>query len=351
MDPALEKDEYGSYSNINYPPEVGKADKIHVFEYDFILFDATDKWHKFKAELQAERERIKAKDAEGAFGFIMPLQSDTKPGPVEPRVFIVHGPPPELPDPPAAHLYLSNKHYIGGGHHSHVYRADLDLPRDSLVPEVFCKECAIQDVLKKVEAEDGPNGETKAEEWKEKSGVLKCVWKIKDRKVDLNVFYAQDPNIINTITLGEDQGEWVVEYEGPLRRIRTDVGYQNPLRGRPYCEHVKQHDFGSSALHPNTARVRVIVKIQRRDDNRLVRESWTYTSFPEHFSEHWSGYNSIPPLHDPVPIGAIVPQYYGTYQPAHSVDAKRFSPILLLEDCGERVKRWRADDRCVIPPV
>lgn len=262
------------------------------------------------------------------------------------QVFIVHDPPPALPCPRSAHLYLSANYHIQRLY-SRIFYADMDLPRDSLIPEVFCKQCAIQDVLEKIEKEDGPNGETKAEEWKEKSGLLKQVWKVKSKAVDLDVFYIQDSDrLTDTITVGE-QGEWVVEYEGPLRRIRTDVGYQNPIRGRPYCKHVKQHDFGSSALHPSIARVRIVAKNERRNCGYISREAKAYMNLPDHFFEHWSGYNVIPPLRDPVPIGPLVPQFYGIYDPVCAPDEPKLSSIMLLEDCGELYDPWRTDDMYV----
>lgn len=49
-------------------------------------------------------------------------------------------------------------------------------------------------------------------------------------------------------------------------------------------------------------------------------------------------FNLTPPLHDPVPVGALVPQFYGYYKPETPGKGKKYlSPILLLEDCGEQV--------------
>ena len=38
-------------------------------------------------------------------------------------------------------------------------------------------------------------------------------------------------------------------------------------------------------------------------------------AFPDHMFEHWNGYNVIPPLTEPTPVGAVVPQFYGFYVP------------------------------------
>jgi hypothetical protein len=68
-----------------------------------------------------------------------------------------------------------------------------------------------------------------------------------------------------------------------------------------------------------------------------------------------NGFNIIPPLHDPVPVGPVVPQFYGYYVPEEEEKRKKFddedeiylSPILLLEDCGTPVKpnQLSIDDR------
>ncbi|KZP19805.1 hypothetical protein FIBSPDRAFT_684061, partial [Athelia psychrophila] len=61
--------------------------------------------------------------------------------------------------------------------------------------------------------------------------------------------------------------------------------------------------------------------------------------FPQHLSEHWSGYNILPPLQNPVPLGAVVPQFYGYYVPETQTEGPGtkmpyLSPIMLLENCG-----------------
>ncbi len=68
----------------------------------------------------------------------------------------------------------------------------------------------------------------------------------------------------------------------------------------------------------------------------LRNEAWNYMDFPEHFFEHWNGYNIIKPCHDPFPVGAVVPQFYGYYVPDKSCGKGFMSPILLLEHCGKQ---------------
>ncbi|KAG2343529.1 hypothetical protein BDR05DRAFT_855627, partial [Suillus weaverae] len=65
--------------------------------------------------------------------------------------------------------------------------------------------------------------------------------------------------------------------------------------------------------------------------------------FPDHFFQHWNGYNVVSPIQDPVPVGALCPQFYGYYTPDDPTDgeywgrARYLSPILLLEHCGREI--------------
>ncbi|EIM91731.1 uncharacterized protein STEHIDRAFT_41053, partial [Stereum hirsutum FP-91666 SS1] len=90
-------------------------------------------------------------------------------------------------------------------------------------------------------------------------------------------------------------------------------------------------------------------------DDHLAHEAQNYQKFDDILFEHWTGYNVVPPLHDPTPVGAVVPQFYGYYE---AVDEKGkkikadkrgryLSPILLLEDCGKPivVENLSIDDR------
>ena len=55
-----------------------------------------------------------------------------------------------------------------------------------------------------------------------------------------------------------------------------------------------------------------------------------------------------------MPVGAVVPQFYGYYEPdEYKRGAKReefMSPILLLEHCGEQINlsELEKDDKCVL---
>ncbi|KAL0576162.1 hypothetical protein V5O48_005803 [Marasmius crinis-equi] len=129
---------------------------------------------------------------------------------------------------------------------------------------------------------------------------------------------------------------------------------------------------------PPTMRVVISAKASIPGDRHLVREARNYQKFDPSFGEHWTGYTVARPLHEPTPCGALVPAFYGYYVREKEgageiktakpkvqeteVDAKNaqstsgqgaktedkeskaqeeedryFSPLLLLEDCGEPV--------------
>ncbi|KNZ76234.1 hypothetical protein J132_11104 [Termitomyces sp. J132] len=122
---------------------------------------------------------------------------------------------------------------------------------------------------------------------------------------------------------------------------------------------IREEDVNPTCPHlrplpeiPPTVRMRVIGKLSLKHDEHLVREAANYESFEKHMFQHWSGFNVLPPMHDPIPVGALVPQFYGYYVPESEFDDEDedeentegndedlgyLSPILLLEDCGSPV--------------
>ena len=107
----------------------------------------------------------------------------------------------------------------------------------------------------------------------------------------------------------------------------------------------------------------------------LANEGMVYSELPRHTQEEYCGFNIAPPCNYPIPVGAIVPKFYGYYVPVgengevlDGYDSKRVergecdeeeqcdgrwaSPILLMEECGEPVKpeKFSADERCVLFP-
>ncbi|KAG2749435.1 hypothetical protein P692DRAFT_20953361 [Suillus brevipes Sb2] len=133
----------------------------------------------------------------------------------------------------------------------------------------------------------------------------------------------------------------VASYSGPALRIRTNVKWRAPWE---LCG----HGSSVSGTVPRTATVLVAAKLSIEHDLHLAREANNYQSFPDHFFQHWNGYNVMPPLHDPVPVGALCPQFYGYYTPDDPTDGTShpnyLSPILLLEHCGREIN---PDELCI----
>ena len=111
------------------------------------------------------------------------------------------------------------------------------------------------------------------------------------------------------------------------------------------------------SAHSRNGKVTVAVKTAfSRDSARelLANEANMYSLFPEHLSQDWCGYNLVTPIKHPVPVGPVVPRFFGYYIPImadgtlyDATESGMPSPILLLEECGNPVvpNKFSADDR------
>ncbi|KZT64225.1 hypothetical protein DAEQUDRAFT_732892 [Daedalea quercina L-15889] len=96
----------------------------------------------------------------------------------------------------------------------------------------------------------------------------------------------------------------------------------------------------------------------------LRHEAGIFSLFPRHLQEEYCGYNLVTPIRYPVPVGAVVPKFYGYYVPVeddgsvcdHTYEeydeedmrsVEGFSPLLLTEECGEPIvpRKFSVDDR------
>jgi hypothetical protein len=274
---------------------------------------------------EALRKGAKSEEHSSAlppYGFYIPRVADSIPGPTEPWVYAMHEPPP-LPSIPAeAHLYLSPSHMAGRGNHSFAYHAEWDIPRDLLVPDVLCRQCVIDEAQKIIATEDAEGTDPK---WTTKRGEVVLEEYVRPEFVtniqnEPDIFVLRERIELNTLN-----------YEGPVRIIRTTVGYQNLARGG-YCAHLSEHDRFKHSLRTT---VRVTAKLSMQGDVHLDRESLNYQAFPDHFFQHWNGYNVVPPLHEPVPVGALVPQYYGYYTPNEDTPVRKKKRVVVVDEVGQ----------------
>lgn len=267
-----------------------------------------------------------------------------EPGWTKPAVFVIFPFRPPLGRPDVAHLHLSTDYQIGQGSHSVVYHAEMVIPRSWLMHEVMCLECVKEDVRQILEEEDGPHGERRLKKWDEKTGM---VVRHEIRKPPVSTTKTWDYIGTTTYVMQDAVDMDVMAYEGPYRVIHTRIGYQNMERG-PLCVHLSE---GVPHTHPLTTKVRLAAKLSNHYEKDLImiqREADNYQRFPKHFFEHWSGYNLCSPMHEPVPVGPLVPQFYGYYVPEEKSDNYQ-SPILLMEECGDQitVQDLSVDDRWV----
>ncbi|KAH7885038.1 hypothetical protein F5I97DRAFT_1881947 [Phlebopus sp. FC_14] len=293
-----------------------------------------------------------------------------------------------------AHLYLSPTGKLGSGNHSIVYKAEWELPRDVFTEPKFCNVClkqAIKDEVQKLK---------KSGKWDE---MLRSVGRgpagfeggPSERPSDISPHEGPiceegevlEREMTTFLCFDEPGPKWMREMdrlfgsstaEGSVAmdidaagkptprvpfedyaiiRINPKLRYQNPCYPETVCPHGL---FLGPAPVPRTTRFEVAAKLSVQHDNHLAREAANYQKFPDHFFQHWNGFNIVPPLHDPVPVHALVPQFYGYYTPvvpdededsgyedASPPPRPYLSPILLLEHCGARIdpEKLSYDDR------
>ncbi|KIM53988.1 hypothetical protein SCLCIDRAFT_1222410 [Scleroderma citrinum Foug A] len=264
--------------------------------------------------------------------------------------------PPALTRVEEAHLYLSPAEEVGVGNHSVVYKAEFELPRDLFLEPQICLTCVLEELQKEIRKLK------KSGKWKTMLHAAGCespqeseVEGSPDENYEIPVppdpneeFDAEQIIVIQPTPLDSKSSSSPPEITPYVFRVYCpDIRWQNP---KAPCIHVNH------GPHPRTAMFQVAAKLSFRHDTHLKREARNYQSFPDHFFQHWNGYNLIRPLHGPVPVHALVPQFYGYYIP-HDIPASTasngesgkpyLSPILLLEQCGVPVvpSKLSKDDR------
>ncbi|KAF9483226.1 hypothetical protein BDN70DRAFT_852095 [Pholiota conissans] len=258
-------------------------------------------------KMEADRKRIREeflKDPHSnrpmPSGVLVERETINRVGPCMPPVYVVFPHQTERPQMKEAHLYLTPSYALGQGSHSYVYRVEFELPRNFLIDEEMCMKCVLMD-MQDIIAEQDKNG--RDPKWSMPIGrrVLK-----QKRKIGITAVLEKDGKEKEYLARAPALESEVV-YEGPYRVIESRIHYQDLSLG-PYCEHIRK-DF----IHPLTSKVYVAAKLSIDGDPHLAREAENYQAFPRHFFEHWSGYNIVYPLKDPVPVAPLVPQYYGYY--------------------------------------
>ncbi|KAJ3976098.1 hypothetical protein EV361DRAFT_945578 [Lentinula raphanica] len=285
--------------------------------------------------------------------------AEHKVGAVPGNAYKVTVPPPPPPPifVPEAHLFLSPAHVVGYGSHSRVYRAEWDLPRAMFSKPTICKTCVEEAARQFIQDQDPPDVKKSChsrspgtlnvkEEHTPKISV--AFNKFDFDFAELDKYRAQAINEELTHTLEDEKSTTYVEYSGSMDTIHiTTVPWYDPASTMPPpCAHLVQSSVGGSlpGTPPPTAQVSVVAKLSLRGDNHLKEEAVNYQRFGMQFSQHWTGYTLANPLHDPTPMGAITPTFYGYYTKEGSSNSNEyFSPLLLLEDCGKPIEPEKLD--------
>lgn len=146
------------------------------------------------------------------------------------------------------------------------------------------------------------------------------------------------------------QGHHSFVYIGELDVARTLLpGYTHTLGNeQPAAEpdalagsiSLRDPEFeGVLGLAPPIARVSVAAKLGIKGDDHLAREARMYARFPAALSQHHRGTTRCTEIDEPVPYGAVVPQFFGYYVPCDEPKDKGYlSAILLVEACGTSIE-------------
>ncbi|KAJ4480193.1 hypothetical protein J3R30DRAFT_3331787 [Lentinula aciculospora] len=276
--------------------------------------------------------------------------------------------PPPPPPPisiPEAHLYLTPEHTVGIGNHSRVYRAEWDLPRSVFTKPKICMTCveeAAKKIIQKttstpVDIRDSPHSISNDSD---SSPCFNGTLRLReDHQPKLTFAFSKynfdvaeleksreqiDENLMHT--LEDSKTTTYVEYSGAVSTIHVDTvpWYDPASTAPPPCSHLTQSFVSGSfsGSPPPTAQVSVVAKISLPGDTHLEQEAVIYQRFGMQFSQHWTGYTLANPVHNPTPMGAIAPIFYGYYTKAGASNGY-FSPILLLEDCGKPINPSKLD--------
>ncbi|KIJ15027.1 hypothetical protein PAXINDRAFT_12288 [Paxillus involutus ATCC 200175] len=380
--------EYRDYQSKDEEPKnetfeswTSKDDLVHTYTLSLSSESQKAAEKASKAASAAENEALRTPQ------IIMILPQQTEGPTDEPAIHaVLPQRPRKLTEVPEAHLYISPAGKLGTGNHSVVYKAEWELPRELFCESTICNECVREKVDEEVKRLE------ECGEWEQRLQEAVGAYESTQNGGDvsqeagpdaMNVDSEPSPSAappkkgigfirvttevepLETIEMvspdkhGEPPGEdatphytaklrdpvinRVHHYEGPRVTVYPDVKWQNPSCPETICEHKKF----SSKPAPRTARFLVAAKLSLPGDGHLAREAQNYLKFPAHFFQHWNGYNVVPPLHDPTPVGAVVPQFFGYYVPRTQSKTQYRSPILLIEHCGKPVnaRKLSIDDK------
>ncbi|KAI6007492.1 hypothetical protein EDC04DRAFT_2582786 [Pisolithus marmoratus] len=341
----LHVNEYRDTSN-DETPWINMRPKVYRYRISF--WSSTLKAVKESQKAAEESERKKKRVLQ-VFRFI-PTEEECARG--EPAYDV---PLPTRPSAPTrveeAHLYLSPAGKLGQGNHSMVYKAEWELPRELFAEPRLCHTCIYEELRMQVS------------KLKRSGRWRKMMYEAGGKEFDserITVLQPQSNSGQEHMTPSSTCDSQDVTI---FRVYCPNIRWQTPADPSTRCTHFL---FRTDYPVPRTSVFQVAAKLSIQHDPHLKREAGNYQEFPEHFFKHWNGYNLIRPIHNPVPLHALVPQFYGYYVPVDEVALSMpeplsgengvkinkasgetanekgrpppyLSPILLLEHCGKPV--------------
>ena len=349
-------------------PWLEKPPKVHQYKLKLISSarSTVREMHK-----EAEEEERKKARILHVYRF-MPTEEERARGEPIYEVPLPTKPTPALTRVEEAHLYLSPAGELGDGNHSVVYKAEFELPRDLFLEPQICIPCMFEELQKEIRKLK------KSGKWKTMLHAVGC-----ERPLESEAEGWPDENYEIPVPPDPNE-EFDAEHITVIPRALCDSQSSSPPPEttpyvfRVYCPDIQWQNPKAPCSHvahrirpcPRTAMFEVAAKLSVQHDAHLEREARNYQSFPDHFFQHWNGYNLIRPLHGPVPVHALVPQFYGYYIPndipastassdedetnededeedEEDEDEPYLSPILLIENCGVPVvpSKLSKDDR------
>ncbi|KAI6124330.1 hypothetical protein EV401DRAFT_1183528 [Pisolithus croceorrhizus] len=229
-----------------------------------------------------------------------------------------------------AHLYLSPAGKLGEGNHSIVYRAEWEFPRDLFVEPRLCHSCVYEQLMEQVRKLKTSG------QWRKMMQRAGCevppATEEEDgaEEMDYEMPVPPDTNEefdTERVILFEPQSNSTQKQATPssipssegvtvFRVYCPNLSWQTQADPSMCCSH---SIFRTDCPVPRTSVFQVTAKLSIQHDVHLAREAQNYQAFPQHFFQHWNGYNLVRPIRNPVPLHAVVPQFYGYYKPVEEV--------------------------------
>ncbi|KAI6101879.1 hypothetical protein F5141DRAFT_1008706 [Pisolithus sp. B1] len=278
----------GRNTNNNKMPWINMRPKVYLYTLGLGSSSLKAVEESWKAAEESERKKKRTLDV-----YRFPPTEEERPQGEPAYEVALPTKPSALTCVEEAHLYLSPAGKLGEGNHSIVYRAEWELPRELFVEPRLCHSCVYERLMGEMPVPPDADEEFDTE-----------------RVILLKPQSNSTQKQATPSSISSSEGLTVFRVYCPNLR------WQTPADPSTRCSHSV---FRTNHLIPCTSTFQVAAKLSIRHDSYPSREAQNYQAFPDHLFQHWNGYNLIRPIHNPVPLHAVVPQFYGYYIPIEEV--------------------------------